>query len=255
MAAPYSERTDASAPRVFLTARWHYLALLNYAVDPSLLTHRVPPGTEIDRFGDRTYVSVVGFRFLQTRVLGVAVPLHQDFDEINLRFYVRRRAADGWRRGVAFVRELVPKRAIATVARLAFCEPYAAVAMSHEVVDRGEGAGRHVSAEYGWRDRRGGCTIALRAHGDPVLPTAGSAEEFIVEHYWGYGIDRKGRGLEYGVRHDPWRLWSADDAAFSGDAAAAYGTELAQIVTRTPDSAFLAEGSPISVSWASLVQP
>ena len=227
--------------------------MLNYTVDPLSLRERVPPGTELDFFDDRTYVSIVGFRFLDTRVLGVGVPLHQDFDEINLRFYVRRRAEDGWRRGVAFVRELVPRAAIATVARLAFSEPYTSVRMSHDVRDEGESAARRVSVRYGWRDRGGECTVDLSAHGDPALPAAGSAEQFIAEHYWGYGIDRRRRGLEYGVRHDPWRLWTADQAAFAGDAAVMYGTELARAIARTPDSAFLAEGSPISVSWASVI--
>lgn len=240
--------------RPFLTAHWRYLALLNYAVDPGLLTDRVPPGTEIDFFGDRTYVSVVGFRFLRTRVLGAAIPLHQDFDEINLRFYVRRRAEDGWRRGVAFVRELVPKPAIATVARLAFREPYSSVRMSHHVRDEGKAFQRQVSVAYRWHDREGDCTIALRAYGDPAIPATGSIEEFIAEHYWGYGRDRKGRGLEYGVRHDPWRLWTTNEAAFSGNAARTYGPELARTVAGPPDSAFLAEGSPISVSWASVLQ-
>ena len=244
-----------TASRVFLTARWCYLAILNYAIDPGLLTARVPPGTEIDFFGDRTYVSVVGFRFLQTRVLGVGIPLHQDFDEINLRFYVRRRAEDRWRRGVAFVRELVPRPAIATVARLVFCEPYKSVAMSHHLRDEVQGSVRRVSVEYRWRDRGNECLIALRAHGDPALPAAGSIQEFIAEHYWGYGVDRNRAALEYAVHHDPWRVWTADDAAFSGRADSTYGAELAGAIAGTPDSAFLAEGSPISVSWPGFVEP
>ena len=239
--------------RIFLTARWQYLAMLNYAVDPALLAGRVPPGTELDFFEDRTYVSVVGFRFLRTRVLGVAVPLHQDFDEINLRFYVRRRTREGWRRGVAFVRELVPKPAIAIVARLGFCEPYTAVRMSHDVRDDGERTARSVSVAYGWRDGANECTIALRAQGDPGIPASGSVEQFIAEHYWGYGIDRRRRGLEYAVRHDPWRVWTAKNAIFSGNAARTYGPELAKAISRTPDSAFLAEGSPVTVSWADII--
>jgi len=227
--------------------------MLNYAVDPVLLAGRVPPGTELDFFDGRTYVSAVGFRFLQTRVLGVAVPFHQDFDEINLRFYVRRPAEDGSRRGVAFVRELVPKPAIAGVARFAFCEPYASVPMSHDVRDDGEGDARRVSVTYGWRDRTGECTVALRAEGDPALPAPGSLEQFIAEHYWGYGADRKGRGLEYAVRHDPWRVWTAAGASFAGNAARMYGTELARAISGTPDSAFLAEGSAVSVSWANII--
>lgn len=239
---------------VFLTAQWRYLALLNYAVDPSLLAERVPPRTEIDFFGDRTFVSVVGFRFLRTRVTGIAVPLHQDFDEINLRFYVRRRVDDGWRRGVAFVRELVPKPAIATVARLAFCEPYESVRMSHRVRDEGEASARRVSVAYRWHHREGECTIALRASGDPAIPAKGSIEEFIAEHYWGYGRDRKGRALEYSVRHDPWRAWTASEAAFTGNPTSTYGPKFARAIAGPPDSAFLAEGSSISVSWASVLR-
>jgi uncharacterized protein len=245
----------SAAARIFLTARWQYLAMLNYAIDPALLTGRIPTGTEIDFFGDRAYVSIVGFRFLGTRVLGVGIPLHQDFDEINLRFYVRRRAEEGWRRGVAFVRELVPKPAIAGVARLAFCEPYAAVPMSHDVCDEGRESARRVSVAYGWRNGTGECTVALRAHGDPALPAPGSLEQFIAEHHWGYGMDRRRRGLEYAVRHDPWRLWAADHAAFSGDPSPAYGAELARAVAGTPDSALLAEGSPVTVSWSTVIAP
>lgn len=227
--------------------------MLNYAVNPALLAGRVPPGTELDFFDGRAYVSVVGFRFLSTRVLGLAIPLHQDFDEINLRFYVRRRAEDGWRRGVGFVRELVPKPAIALVARLGFCEPYTAVRMSHEVRDDGAGLERRVCVAYGWRDGTGECSIRLRAQSDPAIPAAASVEQFIAEHYWGYGIDRRRRGLEYAVRHDPWRVWRAEDAAFAGSAARMYGPELAKAISGTPDSAFLAEGSAVSVSWANII--
>lgn len=239
-----------SLPRTFLTAQWRYLAMLNYAIDPDLLKRRVPPGTELDFFADKTYVSVVGFRFIHTRVLGIPIPLHQDFDEINLRFYVRRRAEDGWRRGVAFVRELVPKPAIAIVARSAFSEPYLSVPMSHDVRDEGQGSDRNVCVKYGWQDRKSSGTIELGAQGDPVPAAGGSLEQFIAEHYWGYGIDRRGRGLEYGVRHDPWRLWNADSATFFGETEATYGRELASVLGRTPDSAFLAEGSAITVTWA-----
>lgn len=248
-----TENVESAPMAPFLTAQWRYLALLNYAVDPALLAGRIPPGTELDFFGDRTYVSVVGFRFLRTRVMGVALPLHQNFDEINLRFYVRRKAADGWRRGVAFVRELVPKPAIATVARLAFCEPYLSVRMSHGISDEGEASARRVSVAYRWDHLEAECTIALRAYGDPAIPATGSIEEFIAEHYWGYGRDRKGRGLEYGVRHEPWRLWRTSEAAFSGNAVPTYGPELGRAIAGPPDSAFLAEGSPVSVSWANVL--
>lgn len=221
--------------------------MLNYAVDPALLASRVPPGTELDAFEERTFVSLVAFRFLRTRVLGVGIPFHRDFDEVNLRFYVRRRADDGWRRGVVFVRELVPRPAIALVARLVFNENYSDAAMSHAITDEQGASGRAVSAEYRWRYRGIPGSIRVRAGGEPAVPQAGSLEQFITEHYWGYALQRNGTSLEYGVRHDPWRVWAAGEAQATGISAALYGAELAAALNRQPDSAFLAEGSPVYV--------
>src|SRR5512141_1748910 len=100
----------------FLTAEWNNLLMLNYAVDASLLEPFVPAGTELDAFDGKTYLSLVGFEFNRTRVLGFAVPFHQNFEEVNLRFYVRR----GSKRGVVFIRELVPRYAVAAIARWVF---------------------------------------------------------------------------------------------------------------------------------------
>src|SRR5262245_65480628 len=116
----------------FLTANWRYLAMLNYVVDPALVEPLVPTGTEIDYENGETFVSIVGFLFLDTRLLGLPIPLHRDFEEVNLRFYVKRKSADTWRRGVVFVRELVPRPAIALVARAFYGEDYIAVPMKHE---------------------------------------------------------------------------------------------------------------------------
>lgn len=134
--------------RTFLTARWRHLAMLNYVVDRELLATRVPRGTELDFWQGRTYLSVVGFLFEDTRVLGLPIPFHRNFEEVNLRFYVRRRSADGWKRAVSFVREIVPRAAIAWTARALYNEPYVAWPMSHRVQTAAHGA---ASVEYGWR--------------------------------------------------------------------------------------------------------
>src|SRR6266850_1391491 len=122
--------------RVFLTAEWRNVAMLNYAIDPALVQHLVPRGVELDFFAGKTYVSLVGFMFLRTRVLGRRVPFHQDFEEVNLRFYVRRQVSGGTRRGVVFIREIVPKRAVAAVARLVFNENYVCLPMVHKIDSR-----------------------------------------------------------------------------------------------------------------------
>ena len=114
---------------VFLQAEWRYLAMLNYEVNPSVLSPFVPAGTELDSWNGRTYASLVGFMFLKTRVRGLAIPFHQNFEEVNLRFYVRRKATEEWRRGVVFIKELVPRALIAFVARKVYNENYIALPM------------------------------------------------------------------------------------------------------------------------------
>ena len=219
----------------FLTAEWKNLLMLNYAVDLSLLKPFVPAGTELDAFEGKTYLSLVGFEFNHTRVLGFAVPFHQNFEEVNLRFYVRR----GSKRGVVFIRELVPKYAVAAIARWAFNENYSCVPMSHRV-----GGGK---AEYAWKLGSQQCSMKIETEGESFVPPEGSLSQFITEHYWGYTTRKGGGSLEYEVEHPPWRVWNAKAAGFSGDAAGLYGSEIADILRREPDSAFLAAGSPVTV--------
>ena len=122
----------------FLAAEWRDLLIINYEVDPALLFPRLPAGTSLDLFEGRALVSLVGFRFLQTRVRGIAIPGYQDFEELNLRFYVTHRTPAGeLRRGVCFIGEFVPRRAIAWVARWVYGEPYRALPLRHRLGDRG----------------------------------------------------------------------------------------------------------------------
>ena len=226
----------------FLTANWRYLAMLNYVVDPRLITPLVPAETEIDFENGETFLSVVGFLFLDTRLLGLPIPLHRDFEEVNLRFYVRRKSADTWRRGVVFVRELIPRRAIALVARVFYGEPYVALPMRHAIVDDG---GR-VSAEYSWRRGHKWESLKMTATGEAQPIPAGSHAEFITEHYWGYTALRNGCS-EYRVEHPRWKIWNASDFELNADVATLYGQQFADTLNEPPRSAFVADGSAITV--------
>ncbi|MFL6520313.1 MAG: YqjF family protein [Chthoniobacterales bacterium] len=228
--------------RPFLTANWRYLAMLNFAVDAKILQPLVPVETELDFHAGQTFVSVVGFLFLDTRVVGLPIPLHRNFEEVNLRFYVRRKSANEWRRGVVFVRELVPRRAIALVARTFYGEPYLALPMRH-VLEHEDG---RVFAEYKWR--RGGRweTLSMTATGEPQSAACGSHEEFITEHYWGYTA-RRGGCSEYRVEHPHWRLWKAATMKFEADVATLYGPQFVETLAAPPFSGFLADGSRIEV--------
>jgi uncharacterized protein YqjF (DUF2071 family) len=225
----------------FLTAEWNNLLMLNYDVDASLLERFVPAGTELDSFEGRTYLSLVGFEFNRSRIFGFAAPFHQRFEEVNLRFYVRRSS----KRGVVFIRELVPRYAVAAVARFAFNENYSCVPMSHRIETRADGG--VVKAEYAWRSGADRCVMWIETEGASFLPPEGSASQFITEHYWGYAAQPGGGCLEYEVQHSPWRVWNAKRAVFSGGGAGLYGAAFAQALSHDPDSAFLAKGSRVTV--------
>ncbi len=214
----------------------------NYVVDPRLLASLVPPGTEIDFENGETFLSIVGFLFLDTRLLGLPIPLHRDFEEVNLRFYVRRKSADTWRRGVVFIRELVPKRAIATIARTFYGEPYLAVPMKYEI----EHVDSNLKVEFSWQRRRKWESLKMRATGEPQIVPAGSHAEFISEHYWGYTSLRSGCS-EYRVEHPRLKIWNASDFEFNADVATLYGEQFAETLNQPPWSAFIAEGSPITI--------
>lgn len=232
-------------PQLFLTAHWRYLAMLNYAIDPAVLQPLTPAGTELDTWNGKTFISMVGFLFLDTRVLGVSIPWHRHFEEVNLRFYVRRHdPQDGWRRGVVFVKEIVPRPAIAWTARLVYGERYVSLAMGHRLE---EGAGQSPAlVEYRWRHRGRWHRLGVRPTGEPQPIADGSEEEFITEHYWGYA-GRHGRTIEYQVEHPRWRVWPVSDAWLECDVAQLYGPQFAKALSAAPSSAFLAEGSAVQV--------
>jgi uncharacterized protein len=230
----------------FLTAEWRYLVMSNYDVDPSVLAPLVPAGTALDLWQGRALMSVVGFKFMDTRVLGMAVPFHRDFEEVNLRFYVHHDlpGADT-RRGVVFVGELVPRAAIAGLARLAYNEPYRAVRMRSAVPATAvEAPGR---LTYEWRTGARWQCLAATAAGAAAIPLRGSEAAFVTEHYWGYTRQRDGATVEYEVTHPVWRVWAAVDPVFTADVIELYGRAFAEALSRSPVSTLIAEGSPVAV--------
>jgi uncharacterized protein YqjF (DUF2071 family) len=234
----------AGEKRIFLTAEWRNLVMLNYDVKPAWLAEYVPPGTTLDSFEGKTYLSLVGFCFSKTRLWGkIAVPFHAEFEEVNLRFYVRRKVGGEERRGVCFIAEIVPKRAIAWTARLVYGENYRRFPMEHRVAQNGLGK----TAEYRWRVGDRSCRLFVHAGDEPGYPHEGSLEQFITEHYWGYSKQRLGGSLEYRVTHVPWRVAVAASSRFEGDAKTTYRAAFAEILRGKPDSAFLAEGSSVEV--------
>jgi uncharacterized protein len=225
--------------RKFLTARWKDLIMINYDVDPALLLHRVPVGTELDLFDGKCFVSLVGFMFLDTRVMGIPIPYHTDFEEINLRFYVKRRVGDEVRRGVVFIKEIVPKWAIAAVAKNLYGEPYEAARMWNK-----NDAGK---ASYSAIKVKGVSTFKV-TRGDRIgVPEDGSHEAFIIEHYWGYTRRSDDRTDEYKVEHPKWELYDTRHVKIRVNFTGWYGREFYFLKNEKPYSVLLAKGSEVTV--------
>jgi uncharacterized protein YqjF (DUF2071 family) len=244
--------------RPVLTARWSELLVLNFEVPAELVERLAMAGTQPDLFEGRAYASIVGFRFHNARLFGIPIPGHRRFVEINLRYYVRRSVGGEVRRGVVFVREIVPRRAVAATANWLYNENYVARPMQSAVHLSGAELAAGDSIEYAWRNpqrfalrgpriqsywnRMGGCVASsLQA------PSPGSFEEYIIEHYWGYVVARDGSTREYEVRHRPWRVAKIAAVAWNCDVAANYDAPWAEHLAVRPASTLVADGSDVQL--------
>ncbi|MCF8243593.1 MAG: DUF2071 domain-containing protein [Saprospiraceae bacterium] len=227
----------------FLNAEWRKLALTNFEVEPSLLFKYLPQGTELDIWNGRCYVSLVGFMFKKVRVLGIPVPFHTEFEEVNLRFYVRHFSEGEWKRGVVFINEFVPKIAIAQVANLLYKEHYKSMPMRH----RWEIKAASQEVQYDWK--MGGQWHSLKVEaGLEALPLQpGSEAEFITEHYWGYSRHDEHTTIEYQVTHPKWEVYEVKNHEIKADFALNYGEDFRLLNGMKPTSVMLAEGSAITV--------
>ncbi|HEX9793571.1 MAG TPA: DUF2071 domain-containing protein [Planctomycetota bacterium] len=248
---------ESARPGPFLTSQWLDLVMLSWAVDPDLLEPLVPRGTELDAFEGRTVASVVGLRFEDVRVRGLAIPFHRRFPELNLRFYVRREVGGERRRGVVFVKELVPLRAVAWLARLAYGERYFRLPMrATGSLPQADAKPRALGTlRYAWRRQGRWESLQAEVAGAAALPAGESEAAFITEHYWGYARQRDGGTLEYEVEHPRWQVWDAHAVHFDADAGALYGAGWATALSGAPSSAFVADGSAVVVRRGRRIAP
>ena len=229
--------------RPFLTAQWRDLIVVNYEIDQAALKPYIPAGTELDLWQGSALVSLVAFQFLDTRVLGLPAVFHRDFEEANLRFYVKRRDGEELKRGVVFIKEIVPKRLVAAIARLAYGENYVYAPMSHQI----DASSETRRVQYGWRSGARESMVSAVTSGEPQPLAPGSEAEFILEHYWGYARRGASKTVEYEVAHSPWRCWDQGQFNVDIDITATYGPDWARAIAPEWRSAFLAEGSDVTV--------
>ena len=227
----------------FLSAEWRNLLMANYAIDPAVLQPYVPAHTELDTHNNIHYVSLVGFLFTNTRVRGISVPFHRTFEEVNLRFYVRYKENGLWKRGVVFIKEIVPKRMITFVANTIYKEKYATHAMQHQWDITEE----ELKVSYRWKVGNEWNHLTAIAEKETASVQEGSAEEFITEHYWGYTQINNQITGQYEVSHPKWNIHKVKEYKVQCSVEALYGKTFAAALAQPPQSVFLAEGSAIKV--------
>lgn len=227
----------------FLKAEWRKLALANYTIDQKLLEKYVPVGTELDLWEGKCYVSLVGFMFVNTKLLGLKIPFHSNFEEVNLRFYVKRFDNGEWKRGVVFIKEIVPKPALTFVANTVYNENYETLPMEHSWSSNDH----QRAVQYKWKKSGKWNSIKIDASLEKHKIESNSETEFITEHYWGYAKVNQSKSNEYEVTHPKWEVYGVNNYEIDIDFESTYGKEFELLNSTKPISVMLAEGSEITV--------
>lgn len=229
----------------FLSAHWENLIMANYAVSPDLLKPYLPNGVELDFYKNKTYVSLVGFMFKNTRLFNIPVPVLGTFEEINLRFYVKRVEGNTVKRGVVFINETVPYKMVAWVANKLYKEHYIAVQTKNKI----EITNHSKSIKYQWKinNEWNHITANTTIKNEPMLPD--SIEEFIFEHYYGYTKVSNLISQEYKVNHPSWQVNKVLDYSIQCNFKTMYGIAFSSLTNQQPDSVIVAKGSPVTVKW------
>lgn len=227
---------------IFLKAQWRKLIMANYLVEAKVLEKYLPPNTQLDHLNGNYYVSLIGFMFMDTRIKGIKIPFHINFEEVNLRFYVTHNHEDEVRRGAVFISEIVSKPMISLVANTLFNEHYETLKTKHSW----ETEHNHQKISYQWKKKRWyNLEVEASKKAEPLV--SGSEEEFIAEHYWGYTQTGKNKSLAYAVEHPRWEIYPVNNYTIDADFEDLYGKEFAFLNDCKPNSVFLVEGSDVLI--------
>ena len=234
----------------FLTAEWNDLALINYEIDPEFLKKYIPIGTELDLWNNKCYISLIGFMFENVKVLGIKIPFHVNFEEVNLRFYVKRFENGKWKRGTVFIKEIVPKHAVTIVANALYKEHYETLKMRNNRTENDS----LKFFQYEWKKSNKWNTIKIQTLKNPIPIEVDSEAEFITEHYFGYTKFNNKKTIEYEVTHPRWQQLEVIETKIEVDFQNIYGHGFAFLQNLKPVSTFLAMGSKITIEGKKIIR-
>ena len=230
---------------IFLSASWEYLAMFNYEVDAELLQQHLPPYTALDLYNGKAIVSVVGFMFKNTSVMGIKWPGFVNFEEVNLRYYIKYFDGKDWKRGVGFISEIVPQFLVASIANLFYNEHYSTATMDHII----NHSNNDLQVTYRWKKKNQDWNLMwVKADTELKNIEVGSEEEFIFEHYYGYNKLNEVTTIEYSLAHPRWQVYRVTDFKLDCNVEKLYGAAFVPFIQNVqPVSVFLAKGSDVNV--------
>jgi hypothetical protein len=229
----------------FLSARWENLIMANYELNPEVLKPYLPNGVELDFYDNKTFVSLVGFMFKKTSLFNIPIPFLGTFEEINLRFYVKRVEGNTIKRGVVFINETVPYKMVAWLANKLYKEHYIAIP-TKSLIENTE-SNKNIKYEWKINNEWNHITVNSSKENNAMMP--GSVEEFIFEHYYGYTKINSEDSQEYKVNHPRWQVNKVIDYSIHCDFTSMYGNDFSFLNNQKPHSIILAEGSDVTVDW------
>ena len=235
----------------FLTAELRKLAFSNYIIDEDVLKNYIPYGTELDLWQGHCYISLVGMMFKNTKVLGVKIPYHVDFEEVNLRFYVKKFEHGRWRRGVVFIKEIVPKSAISFVAKNLYNENYETMKMSHTWSE----SNKSKYVEYRWGKSDKDNILNMTTSKDLQEINENSETEFILENYLGFAKVDDQKTHQYTVKHPRWKIYDVQDYNLNVNFKSIYGQSFEFLSKEKPHSVILVEGSKVAIESKKTLKP
>lgn len=233
-----------------LRAEWNNIIMANYAVPKELLLPYVPYKTELDFFESETYVTLAGFMFLNTQMLGFDIPFHSNFEEVTLRFYVKSTRGLAAKRGVVFIKEIVPKYAITLLANTVFGQNYMTLKMKSFHQDMGD----HMETAYEWKhlDKWNKLTAKAGKRSTPIRQNR--FNEFIADHYYGFRKNGETKTYQYEVEHELWETFNVIDYSVNCDFGSLFGNEFSILNKEKPKSVFMLKGSEIRIHPRTLLE-
>lgn len=231
-------------PKTFLQANWENLIMANYEIEPSILAPYLPNGVELDFFNNKAYVSLVGFMFKHTKLFGFPIPFFGSFEEVNLRFYVKKIENRKIKKGVVFINETVPFKIVALLANKLYKEHYISIPTKNSIYIT-----EHKHIKYQWKINSKWNSIEAKAEKYKHQIEQNSIEQFIFERYFGFTKLSDSSTQEYKIHHPKWMTNQLLNTHVDCDFTSMYGAAFSGLNNQTPDSILLAEGSQVSVDW------